>query len=105
MSDSVGRVNNMMTVAPSATAPDPAKIPEKVDAVVESIDDASISALVKTTLLYHRSTSSLNIIVSTKDGMVKLEGIVNNAAEKDLAGKLASDVHGVKSVSNDMTLN
>ena len=103
--DGVKTVNNMMTVAPSAMAPDPAKKAEKDDTVVESIDDASISALVKTTLLYHRSTSSLNIIVSTKDGMVKLKGIVNNAAEKDLAGKLASDVHGVKSVSNNLTLN
>jgi len=103
--DGVKTVNNMMTVAPSSMAPDPAKKAEKDDTVVESIDDASISALVKTTLLYHRSTSSLNIIVSTKDGMVKLKGIVNNAAEKDLAGKLASDVHGVTSVSNDMALN
>ena len=103
--DGVKTVNNMMTVAPSALPPDPAKMPEKAGPVLESIDDASISALVKTTLLYHRSTSTLNIAVSTKDGMVKLEGIANNAAQRDLAGKLASDVHGVKSVSNDMTLN
>jgi osmotically-inducible protein OsmY len=40
---------------------------------LESIDDASITALVKTTLLYHRSTSTLGVTVETKNGVVKLE--------------------------------
>ncbi len=103
--EGVKTVNNMMTIVPAAMKREKETTAEKSDTVIESIDDASISALVKTTLLYHRSTSSLNTIVTTNDGMVKLEGTVKNAAEKDLAGKLASDVHGVKSVSNDMTLN
>ncbi len=103
--DGVKTVNNMMAVVPAALKREKETTAEKTDAVIESIDDASISALVKTTLLYHRSTSSLNTIVTTKDGMVTLEGTVKNAAEKDLAGKLASDVYGVKSVSNNMTLN
>ena len=71
---------------------------------MEFFDDASITVLVKTTLLYHRSTNPLNIIVTTNDGVVKLEGKVKNAAEKELAGKLAEGVHGVKSVSNRMTV-
>ncbi len=35
---------------------------------------------------------------------VKLGGIAKNAAEKDLATKLVSDVHGVKKVVNNMTI-
>ncbi len=74
-----------------------------MDAMTESVDDASITALVKTTLLYHRSTSALNTTVETKEGVVTLAGKAKNAAEKDLATKLVSDVHGVKKVVNNMT--
>ena len=103
--EGVKNVINEIIVEPVEMKPDKAITAEKADTVIESMDDASITALVKTTLLYHRSTNALNIIVSTNDGMVKLEGIVKNAAQKDLAGKLASDVHGVKSISNNMTVN
>ncbi len=77
---------------------------EKMDDIGESIDDASITALVKTTLLYHRSTSALKTSVETKEGVVNLGGKAKNAAEKDLATKLVSDVHGVKQVVNNMTV-
>lgn len=72
--------------------------------VGEAIDDASITALVKTTLLYHQSTSSLGIVVETKDGVVKLEGKARNWPEKYLISKLVIDVHGVKMVFNNMTV-
>ncbi len=67
-----------------------------MDTVVDSIDDASITALVKATLLNHRSTSAINTTVETKDGVVTLGGKAKTAAEKDLAGKFAGDVHGCK---------
>lgn len=78
--------------------------PKKARTVGDKIDDASITALVKMTLLYHRSTSALNTSVTTKNGVVTLGGKAGNAAEKDLATKLASDVNGVNSVKNRMTL-
>jgi osmotically-inducible protein OsmY len=68
------------------------------------IDDASITALVKMTLLYHRSTSALNTKVETNRGVVKLNGIAKSAAELNMATKLANDVNGVKSVKNRMTI-
>ena len=70
----------------------------------DKIDDASITAQVKMTLLYHRSTSALNTSVTTKRGVVTLSGKAKNAAEKDLAAKFAKDVNGVKSVKNQMTI-
>jgi hyperosmotically inducible periplasmic protein len=70
----------------------------------ENIDDASITAQVKMTLLYHRSTSALNTLVTTKKGVVTLGGVAKNATEKDLATKFANDVNGVKSVKNQMTI-
>jgi hyperosmotically inducible periplasmic protein len=97
-------VKNEMIVSTDAMNPGKTTMGEKVDAISESIDDASIIALVKTTLLYHRSTSALNTTVSTKDGVVYLGGKAKNAAEEDLATKLVSDVHGVKRVVNNMSI-
>jgi hyperosmotically inducible protein len=93
--EGVKDVNNEMTVT---------KTPEKTRTVGEIIDDASITAQVKLTLLYHRSTSALNTKVETKSGVVTLYGKASNAAELNLATKLANDVAGVKEVNNRMTI-
>jgi len=102
--EGVKNVKNEMTMLTAATKPGKKTIGEKIDSISEKIDDASITALVKTTLLYHRSTSALKTTVETKDGAVTLGGKAKNAAEKDLATKLVSDVHGVKKVINNMTV-
>jgi osmotically-inducible protein OsmY len=70
--------------------------------VGEEIDDASITAQVKSALLTHRSTSAIKTRVITRDGVITLSGEAKNQAEKDLVTKLASDIHGVKSVVNNM---
>ncbi len=93
--EGVKDVKNEMTIA---------KTSKKAQTAVGKIDDASITALVKMTLLYHRSTSALNTKVTTKNGVVTLSGKASNAAEKDLATKFAKDVNGVKSVKNQMTI-
>lgn len=100
--DGVKDVKNEMTVAQAAKKTGEKTIGEKIDAMSGSIDDASITALVKTTLLYHRSTSALKTTVETKEGVVKLGGKASNVAEKELATKYVADVHGVKIVVNDM---
>ncbi len=102
--EGVKKVRNEMTVSTAAMKPGKKTVGEKVDAVTESIDDASITALVKSTLLYHRSTSALNTTVETKEGVVRLGGKARSAAEKSLATKLVSDVYGVKKVVNAMTV-
>jgi osmotically-inducible protein OsmY len=93
--EGVKGVNNVMTVG---------KASKKKQTAGSKIDDASITAQVKMTLLYHRSTSALNTSVTTKRGVVTLTGKAKNAAEKDLAAKFANDVNGVKSVNNQMTI-
>jgi osmotically-inducible protein OsmY len=93
--EGVKDVKNQMIVAKGA-APD--------RSVGDKIDDASITAQVKMSLLYHRSTSGLKTTVTTKDGVVTLTGKSKNAAELALATKLANDVNGVKSVNNKMTI-
>jgi len=93
--EGVKDVKNEMTVT---------KTSNKTRTVGDKIDDASITALVKMTLLYHRSTSALNTKVETKSGVVTLYGKARTTAELNLATKLANDVHGVKGVKNQMTI-
>jgi osmotically-inducible protein OsmY len=94
--EGVKGVNNEMTVTNTL---------KKNKTVGEKIDDASITAQVKMTLLYHRSTSAINTKVETNSGVVTLYGKASNVAELDLATKLANDVNGVKGVKNLMTIN
>jgi osmotically-inducible protein OsmY len=57
----------------------------------EKIDDASITAQVKMSLLSHRSTSALQTKVETKNGVVTLSGKAGNAAEKNLTAKIVNE--------------
>jgi len=94
--EGVKEVNNEMTVAST-----PAKPGEPMS---EKIDDASITAQVKSSLLSHRSTSALKTKVETTDGVVTVSGIAKNAAEKSLVTKLITDITGVTSVVNNMSI-
>lgn len=78
--------------------------PQKTQTVGQKIDDASITAQVKLSLLYHRSTSAINTKVETNNGDVTLYGKAGSAAEKELATKFAADVNGVNSVNNRMII-
>jgi hyperosmotically inducible protein len=101
--EGVEKVNNEMTVSEAGEATSVVqKVASKTNTVIESIDDASITALVKTSLLYHRSTRAIDTSVETKNGVVTLEGLAKTSAEKDLAGKYTSDINGVNKVNNNI---
>ena len=94
--DNVKEVKNNMTIAAT---------PATAEATVgDKIDDASITAQVKSALLSHRSTSAIHTGVSTADGVVTVTGIAKNEAEKSLVTKLTEDINGVTSVVNNMTV-
>jgi hyperosmotically inducible protein len=95
--DNVKSVNNEMTIAETAVKPDAT--------VGDKIDDASITAEVKSSLFSHSSTSAMHTTVSTTDGVVTLSGVAKNDAEKSLVTKLATDINGVTSVINNMTIS
>ena len=80
--EGVKNVKNEMTVLTAATKSGKKTMGEKMDSMSESVDDASITALAKTTLLYHRSTSALNTTVETKEGMVVLGGKARTRLKK-----------------------
>jgi osmotically-inducible protein OsmY len=95
--EGVKEVKNEMTIAPIPARPE--------ETVGEKIDDASITAQVKITLVSHRSTSAIKTKVETTDGVVTVSGIAKNAAEKSLVTKLVTDINGVNSVINNMTID
>ena len=94
--EGVKEIRNAMTIAKTPVRP--------VESFGEKIDDASITAQVKASLMSHRSTSALKTKVETTDGVVTLSGVAKNAAEKSLVTKLVSDITGVTAVINNMTI-
>jgi hyperosmotically inducible protein len=94
--DNVKEVQNNITVA---SAP-----PSSDATITDKIDDASITAQVKSSLLSHHSTSAIHTKVITADGVVTITGVAKNPAEKALVTKLVTDINGVTSVVNNMTI-
>lgn len=66
----------------------------------EAIEDASITASVKSRLLWNDTTDGLDIEVDTMNGRVTLSGDATTQAEKDLATRLAMRTDGVRGVEN-----
>ncbi|MBC8002856.1 MAG: BON domain-containing protein [Opitutaceae bacterium] len=94
--EGVKEVKNQMTIAKNPTKPD--------DMIADKMDDASITAQVKTSLMSHRSTSALKTKFQSADGVVTVSGTATNAAKKSLVTKLVTDINGVISVVNNMTV-
>ena len=66
------------------------------------IDDATVTARVKTALLADPDIKSFDISVVTFKGEVQLTGFVNSQAQIDLASQLASAAEGATSVKNEL---
>ncbi len=70
----------------------------------EVIDDATITAAVKSRLVWSKNTEGLATDVDTKRGKVSLMGTADSKASKDLAGRLALDTRGVVAVDNQLVV-
>jgi len=70
--------------------------------VGETIDDATITARVKTALLNDPQVGGLKIDVDTTKGIVTMSGIVKSPAEADRAVQLARQQTGVKDVKSTL---
>jgi hyperosmotically inducible protein len=62
--------------------------------------DSSITAKIKSKFVGDKYVDAFDINVDTYDGDVTLHGDVTNTIAREQAGKLASQVEGVKSVDN-----
>lgn len=68
------------------------------------VDDASITARVKSGLVANDGLSALAIEVETHEGVVQLSGFVNTEDQIEVAEEIAERQKGVRDVENDLIL-
>lgn len=68
----------------------------------EYIDDSSITADIKSSLLADPATDGLNIDVEVDHNKVQLNGFVDSQSQVDRAGEIARATSGVASVENNL---
>jgi hyperosmotically inducible protein len=69
------------------------------------IDDATITATVKSKLLWSKHTDGMSTDVDTRSGKVTLTGTAESAAARELAGRMAMNTRGVQSVDNQLVIS
>lgn len=87
---------------------DPAVVIEidlKDERWADTVSDATITAAIKSKLLWNRHTDGLSIDVDTKDGVVRLTGEADSEAASQLAEQLARDTRDVTAVKNELVVN
>ncbi len=70
----------------------------------QPVKDSYITTKVKAELARDKGTKARDIHVTTKDGVVMLDGTVATDAEKELAEKDAKRIKGVTAVHNGLTV-
>lgn len=70
----------------------------------QPVKDSFITTKVKAELAKDKGTKARDIHVTTKDGVVMLDGTVASQAEKELAEQDAKKIKGVVSVHNGLTV-
>lgn len=68
----------------------------------QTIDDASVTASVKSRLVADAATNLTRVDVDTNNGTVYLKGTVDSAEQKARAEQLAWQATGVKNVVNNL---
>jgi hyperosmotically inducible protein len=70
----------------------------------QQVDDASVTAGVKTAIAAEPALKGSEIQVDTQHGVVQLSGFVSSAEDVATAAAVARTVRGVQSVRNDLRL-
>lgn len=99
--DGIKEVDNQIKVVSDSTGTQA----NPMGGFADAIDDATITAAVKSKLLWSRYTEGLKTTVVTKSGRVSLTGTADSAAAKELAGRLAMNTRGVVSVNNALAVS
>ena len=72
--------------------------------VGQTIDDATITAKLKTALLQASDVKGTDVNVDTVNGTVTLKGAVESQAQADRAVQIARAAEGVREVNNQLTV-
>jgi len=71
----------------------------------QNVDDASLTASVKSTLVADKAANLTRIDVDTNNGVVSLNGVVESAQQKARAEELARRVDGVRGINNNLQIS
>ena len=77
---------------------------KKQESTGEYIDDAAITAKIKTGIFEDQRLKSLQIEVKTFKGVVQLSGFVDSSQSVVRAGEIAGSVAGIKELKNDLVV-
>ncbi len=72
---------------------------------LRSVKDSTITAKVKSNLLWNENTEGLQIDVETEYGVVNLSGYVNTETERKLALQIAAETSGVSRVEDQLKVS
>jgi hyperosmotically inducible protein len=97
----VKEVDNQIVVTPDYTPPARTSTDRSYG---EVIDDATITAAIKSKLLWSSNADGMATDVDTKSGKVLLTGTADSGASKALAGRLALNTRGVAGVDNQLVV-
>lgn len=96
--DGVNNVDNRLSVQSTGVGE---SIKNTGDAAAQATSDTWITTKVKSVLLADSEAQGMDIEVNTKDGVVTLEGELNNQTDIDYVKALIIDVEGVKRVNTN----
>lgn len=68
------------------------------------VDDTTITTQIKSRFVESKAVAASSISVETLNGTVMLSGFAKDAAERNMAERIARDVNGVKSVRNEIAV-
>ena len=97
--DGVADVKNELTVVGTVISQRPPKTWR------QKIDDASLTAAIRSNLLWNRELKGLNIGVESDTGNVTIFGVVGNEFAKQSIEKIVMDTRGVNKVTNNITVH
>jgi hyperosmotically inducible periplasmic protein len=95
------RVAVALAIAASMSACSVARNQETVGAYV---DDAKITADIKTKMASDKDVAATSISVETLNGVTQLSGFAKSQVEKERASEIARQAKGVRSVRNDIVV-
>jgi osmotically-inducible protein OsmY len=98
--EGISKVEEAIQVKPGAMAGE-----RRESEFFRTVEDATITAKIKSKLLWNRNTKGLDINVTTKNAHVTLKGKVATAVHEDLAVELAKNTPGVERVENELVVS
>lgn len=98
--EGVKKVENNLETEPMARTE-----PSRLSGYMDTVNDATITAKVKSNLLWNRNTDGLDIGVDTENGVVTLKGAVESGVQRDLTVQMARNTSGVREVVDRLKID